>query len=147
MPTTTESPATTTTPLPSTGVQAEDVDFAAVCADAVTGDRVDDSECDDADESFSGDDSSAIRYAAAGLAGGVAGAAMWYYLSVRNRVVAPALGERVLGGSYSTPFVNAAGRVPVIYRFGSVDTRGGLLTSGSVIRGGLGWRHHHSGRS
>ncbi|MQY29410.1 hypothetical protein [Nocardia aurantia] len=139
---TTTIPARTTT----TSAQAEDVDFAAVCADAVNGTRVDDSECDDADENFPGDDDSALNYAAAGLAGGVVGAAMWYYLSVRNHVVAPAIGERVRSGGYATPMLNTAGRMPVIYRFGSVDTGGGMLSSSSVLRGGLGW-HPHSGRT
>jgi len=113
-----------------------------VCANAVIGVRVEDSECDDANDDYFGDDSSAATYAAAGLAGGVIGAAMWYYLSVRNRVVAPAIGERVFNGGYATPLYTSEGLAPVIYRSGSVDFKGGRLTSSRVVRGGLGLRHH-----
>ncbi|MEV5647820.1 hypothetical protein AB0L57_06175 [Nocardia sp. NPDC052254] len=146
--TTSFAPATTPQPLaPATSTAAAtttdsgDSEYAAVCADAVTGARVEDTECDRATETYTGDDNSAAGYAAAGLAGGVAGAAMWYYFSTRNRVVAPPIGARVGGGSYTTP-TSYSGRTPVVYRAGSVDSRGGRVTSGTIMRGGLGSRDH-----
>ncbi|MGV9678875.1 hypothetical protein ACWDSJ_26645 [Nocardia sp. NPDC003482] len=138
----TPTTTTTTTTIPPTA-QADPVDYAAVCADAVTGKRLDDDECADADESFSGDDRAALEYAAAGLAGGAAGTAMWYYLSVRNRITAPAVGQFVSNGTYATPLRNSVGGIPIIYRYGSVDTTGGPLTPTGVLRGGLGF--HSSG--
>ncbi len=123
--------------------EAPDVDFAAVCADAVTGLRVDDTECDDATDDYYGDDTNAATYAAAGLAGGALGAAMWYYFSTRNRVVTPALGAFVRDGTYTTPHL-VDGRPPIIYRTGSIDYKGGPLTKSTIHRGGLGLRPHSS---
>ncbi|MEU6561821.1 hypothetical protein [Nocardia nova] len=136
----TAAPATLR-PLASPTTDPGDSEYAAVCADAVTGARVDDTECDGATETYSGDDNSAAAYAAAGLAGGVAGAAMWYYFSTRNRVVAPPIGVRVAGGSYTTPTAYT-GRTPVIYRAGSIDSHGGQIAGSTIHRGGLGSRDH-----
>ncbi|WP_146097535.1 hypothetical protein [Nocardia nova] len=130
----------TTTVAPATIEPVAD-DYAAVCADAVSGVRVDDTECDDATETYVGDDATAAEYAAAGLAGGAVGAAMWYYYTTRNRVVAPAIGARVAGGSYATPLPSLA-RTPAIYRSGSIDPSGGAITSSTIHRGGLGHRDH-----
>ncbi|MQY22441.1 hypothetical protein [Nocardia macrotermitis] len=143
-PTTTQS---TTSPAPATVTSAPptdpDPDFAAVCADAVTGLRVDDTDCDNATDDYLDTDTSAATYAAAGLAGGAVGAAMWYYFSVRNRATAPAIGAAVHNGTYTTPhFVN--GRSPVIYRTDSIPRTGGPITKSTIHRGGLGLRPHSS---
>lgn len=133
-PTTTSAPTTTTDP---------DPDFAAVCANAVTGLRVEDTDCDDATDDYYGDDTNALTYATAGLAGGALGAAMWYYFSARNRLVAPAIGTLVRNGTYATPhFID--GRTPVIYRTGSIPHTGGLVSKSTIQRGGLGLRPHSS---
>ncbi|QIS20915.1 hypothetical protein [Nocardia terpenica] len=145
-PTPSPTPAPTTTDSFSTGDRPEEAEYAAVCANPLTGERLADTDCDDADETFVGDDNSAVRYAAAGVAAGTASAAMWYYLSTRNRTVAPPLGAHVSNGTYVTPTSNSPGRTPVIYRTGSVAADGGTVTSTSVKRGGLG-SGDHSGRS
>ncbi|WP_157777663.1 hypothetical protein [Nocardia terpenica] len=142
----TPTPAPTTTDSFSTGDPSGDADYAAVCANVLTGERLADTDCDDADETFVGDDNSALRYATAGIAAGTATAAMWYYLSTRNRTVAPPIGAHVSNGTYVTPTSNSPGRNPVIYRTGSVAAGGGTVTSGSVKRGGLG-SGEHSGHS
>ncbi|WP_157116460.1 hypothetical protein [Nocardia vaccinii] len=138
------TPQTTTETTPPQSEDLElDADFAAVCANAVTGLRVDDSECDDATDDYFGDATDVATYAAAGLAGGALGAAMWYYFSVRNRVAAPAIGTLVRDGTYTTPYL-IDGRPSVIYRTGSIDEKGGLLTKTTIHRGGLGLRPHSS---
>jgi hypothetical protein len=137
--------ASPTTDIPQSGDAQPDEDFAAICADTTTGLRVDDTECDAAPDDYSGTDTDAPTYAAEILAAGATSAAMWYYLSTRNRVIAPAIGTRALNGTYTTPYYAIDGRLPHIAR-GTIDPRGGPLTRATIHRGGLGFRHH-SGHS
>ncbi|RJK94182.1 tRNA-dihydrouridine synthase [Vallicoccus soli] len=83
--------------------QDEEVEAAAVCTDAETGERVDDDQCDD--DSFRG-------------VGG--GAFLWYFLPIGGR--APAIGSRVTGGTYDRP----SGR----YALGGVDRGGQTISRG-----------------
>ena len=67
-PTTTASsapPQPLVSPTVASPTDPADSEYAAVCADAATGARVEDTECDGATETYTGDDSSAARPAAA----------------------------------------------------------------------------------
>lgn len=107
-----------------------EVDFAAVCADARAGIRVDDEACREAPEEF-------VGFASSGHAGtSDASAIRWYYVDARSSPPVAAVGGKVVGGSYASP-KPAAGRVLVIVRKGSVPTSGGSAPE-SIQRGGLG---------
>jgi len=95
-------------------------DYAAICVDPETDERVDDDECDDADDDYSGSSPGSGFF--------------WYYLGASSRV--PAVGSGVSGGSFRTPSSSSV-------------QRGGLDSSGadsvrSTTRGGFGGS---SGRS
>lgn len=89
--------------------EAEEVDYAAVCVDSQTEQRVEDGSCDEGGEQ---------RFYGGG--GGFYG---WYFLPVGGR--APGIGQRVAGGTLTAP----PGRV----------ARGGIdRAGGTVSRGGFG---------
>lgn len=79
---------------------ASSPDYAAVCVNPDTKERVSDEQCDDG----------------AGNGSGVGSAFLWYYLGASSRV--PAIGSGVVGGTFNGSRLN-----------GTV-TRGGLPTTG-----------------
>lgn len=99
---------------------ASSPDYAAVCVDPETDERVDDDECDDADESYSGSPGAGF---------------FWYYLGASSRV--PAVGSGVSGGTFTTPSSGSLQR-------GGLDS-GGADSVRSTTRGGFGGSS--SGRS
>lgn len=107
---------------------AED-DYAAVCIDETTQQRVDDGRCGDV--------------------GGTSFIApfLWYYIG-RNATRLPAVGERVTGGTMSRP---SAGRIGSGYaREGGAITKGGFgsrAKSGGGLGGGSGGNRGVGGRS
>jgi hypothetical protein len=95
---------------------ASSPDYAAVCVDPQTNQRVDDDECD-RDHYHSG----------------VGSAFLWYYLG-RSAAV-PAVGRTVTGGNFSIP------RTGTIQR-GGLPVRGGSSVKSTTTRGGFGGSHH-----
>jgi hypothetical protein len=116
------------------GPQPVDPDYAAICSDPRTGDRVPDEECDPAPEVFTGSDYDAVHYQPA--EGGNHVVALWYYLDATTDHIAPPIGGRVSGGSYRTPRTRIYDpRKPaVIMRRGSTPPQGGKVDKGSVNR-------------
>ncbi len=81
----------------------------AVCVDRSTEERVADEQCDPDDEANVG----------------VGGLFFWYFLATRGGAFFPGIGQRVSGGTYSTP--------------GGTYQRGGVpAAGGNVPRGGFG---------
>ncbi|GAA1921322.1 hypothetical protein GCM10009737_23520 [Nocardioides lentus] len=93
---------------------ASSPDYAAICVDPETEERVDDDECDDADESVG--------------SSSVGSGFFWYYLGASSRV--PAVGSGVSGGSFRTPSSGSLQR-------GGLDS-GGADSVRSTTRGGFG---------
>ncbi|GMA20202.1 hypothetical protein GCM10025862_22230 [Arsenicicoccus piscis] len=104
-----------------TGCGAAEPDYAGVCLDPQTGKRVADQQCDD------GTQTQTHRT-------GVGG--MWYFLPFGR--IAPAIGQRATGGSFSTPPDGHS------YVKGGVPSTGGTVSAASVkggtkvSRGGFG---------
>ena len=94
--------------------EPEDPDYGAVCVDSQTQQRVDDDQC--------GDD---YRGGGPGV-----GLFAWYFLS--RGLVAPALGQRVAGGTFTAP---ATGTI----------RRGVNPGGGTIARGGFGGRSGSAG--
>ena len=92
--------------------QAEDPDYGAVCVDSQSQERVDDDRCDD------------------DRGGGGVGPGLfaWYFLS--RGAFAPAVGQRVSGGTFAQPGVGTIRRGG-INRDGGTVTRGGFGDAGS----------------
>ena len=89
------------TGLTGCGSDDDDAEYSAVCVDRVTEQRVDDDECDDDNDRAHG----------------------WYFFPVG--VYAGGIGQRVSGGSYTTPSAS--------------HVKGGVPKSGATIqRGGFG---------
>jgi hypothetical protein len=96
---------------------ASSADYAAVCVDPSTDQRVADDQCDDTDGGSS--------------AGGVgAGAFVWYYLAA-SRVV-PAIGAGVSGGTF-----NRSGLTGTVQR-GGLPEKGGSTVKSTTTKGGFG---------
>ncbi|GAA1436316.1 hypothetical protein GCM10009641_35150 [Mycobacterium cookii] len=88
-------------------------DYAAVCVDPETQERVDDDECDD-DRDYNGTGSGFF----------------WYYLGAGSRV--PAIGQTTSGGTFNGSTLN--GRVDR----GGLPTTGGSTVKSSTTKGGFG---------
>jgi hypothetical protein len=88
-------------------------DYAAVCVDPETQERVDDDECDD-DRDYNGTGSGFF----------------WYYLGASSRV--PAIGQTTSGGTFNGSTLN--GRVDR----GGLPTTGGSTVKSSTTKGGFG---------
>ncbi|WP_295661082.1 hypothetical protein [uncultured Nocardioides sp.] len=93
---------------------ASSPDYAAVCVDPDTDERVDDDQCDDDRAAGSG----------------VGGAFLWYYLGASSRV--PALGSRVAGGTF-----NGSGLNGTVQR-GGLPEAGGSSVRSTTRTGGFG---------
>jgi hypothetical protein len=91
---------------------ASSPDYAAVCVDPETEERVDDDQCDD------------------GASSGAGAAFLWYYLGASSRV--PALGGRVAGGTF-----NGSGLNGTIQR-GGLPEAGGSSVKSTTRTGGFG---------
>ncbi|CAA9379784.1 MAG: hypothetical protein AVDCRST_MAG32-1448 [uncultured Nocardioides sp.] len=89
----------------------ESPDYAAVCVDPETKERVDDDQCDD-DGDYNG----------------VGGGFFWYYLGASSRF--PAVGSTVTGGTFSTP----RGSI----QRGGLPSTGGSSVKSSTTKGGFG---------
>jgi hypothetical protein len=119
-----------------------EADYAAVCADPVTQQRVDDYVCASAGEQFDGADQDAYQYATTHNGSG-SPVVYWYYYPTQGGLTAPAVGGRLNGGTYTTPR-GTGGLAPVIVRTGAVPKTGGTVTKSSastntgIQRGGLG---------
>jgi hypothetical protein len=97
---------------------ASSADYAAVCVDAETQERVDDDDCDDDGDYV-----------------GTGGGFFWYYLGASSRI--PALGERASGGTF-----NSSGLSGDVRR-GGLPSSGGETVRSATKSGGFGG----SGRS
>lgn len=95
---------------------ASSADYAAVCVDPDTEQRVDDSQCDD-DRDYDG--------SSAGF--------FWYYLAA-SRVV-PAVGARVSGGTF-----NGSSLSGTVQR-GGLPRTGGSTVKSATTKGGFGGSH------
>ena len=93
-------------------------DYAAVCVDPETEQRVDDDQCDD-DSDYNGS----------------GGGFFWYYLAARS--VVPGVGSTVSGGTYRGSTLNGS------VQRGGLPTTGGSTVKSSTTKGGFGG----SGRS
>jgi hypothetical protein len=94
---------------------ASEPDYAAVCVDPDTQERVDDDECDDASTNGGS---------------GIGSAFVWYYLGANSRV--PGLGSRVSGGTTSTSGLN--GKI----QRGGLSNDGGSSVKSTTKSGGFG---------
>lgn len=92
-----------------TGCAAQDPDYAAICVDPETNERVEDESCDDSDEPR--------EYS------GVGGGFFWFYMNTGSTRRLPAVGERYDPG-YGTY------RGSTLVRNGSSVQRGGLPADG-----------------
>lgn len=88
-------------------------DYAAVCVDPETQQRVDDDECDD-DADYNG--------AGSGF--------FWYYLGASSRV--PAVGQTASGGTFSGSTLGGS------VQRGGLPTTGGSTVKSSTSKGGFG---------
>jgi len=93
---------------------ASSPDYAAVCVNPDTDERVSDDECDDASTSGGS---------------GIGSAFVWYYLGASSRV--PSLGSRVSGGTLSSPSNGSVQR-------GGLPTTGGSSVKSTTKSGGFG---------
>lgn len=91
---------------------ASSPDYAAVCVDPETEERVDDDQCDD------------------GASNGAGSAFLWYYLGASSRV--PALGSRVGGGTF-----NGSSLGGTVQR-GGLPEAGGSSVRSTTKSGGFG---------
>ena len=96
-----------------TGCASESADYAAVCVDPETKERVDDDQCDD-DRDYNG----------------VGGGFFWYYLGARSLV--PAVGSTVSGGTFRGSTLNGT------VQRGGLPTTGGSTVRSSTTKGGFG---------
>ena len=103
------------TALMATGLTgcASEPDYAAVCVDPETEERVDDDQCDD-DRDYNG----------------VGGGFFWYYLGASSRV--PSVGAPVSGGTYRGSTLNGT------VQRGGLPTTGGSSVRSSTTKGGFG---------
>lgn len=92
---------------------ASSADYAAVCVDPETKERVDDDQCDD-DSDYHG--------AGSGF--------FWYYLGASSRV--PAIGQTTTGGTWSGSTLNGT------VQRGGLPTTGGSTVKSSTTKGGFG---------
>ncbi|MFC0627029.1 hypothetical protein [Kribbella deserti] len=102
----------------------EPKDYAAICVNPQTEERVDDDQCDDERE-YNG-------------SGGGGGGFFWFYMATRGGGLVPPVGGRYSpsAGTYSVSTLrNSKGR-PVSVQRGGLDTRGGDI--GTIARGGFG---------
>lgn len=88
-------------------------DYAAVCVDPETQERVDDDECDD-DSDYNG--------AGSGF--------FWYYLGASSRI--PAVGSPATGGTWSGSTLNGS------VQRGGLPTTGGSTVKSATTKGGFG---------
>lgn len=106
-------------------------DYAAICTDH-NGVRVDDSKCDHAPTTYTGDSFDATD------------AFLWYYIGTSAGHTAPPIGSRALAGTWRTPVtVPSTGGTR-----GATVQRGGVSTTGgSISRGGFGISGSGGGKS
>ncbi len=96
-----------------TGCASDSADYAAVCVDPETKERVDDDECDD-DRDYNG----------------VGGGFFWYYLGASSRV--PSIGQTANGGTFSSSRLNGS------VQRGGLPTTGGSTVRSTTTKGGFG---------
>ena len=94
---------------------ASSADYAAVCVNPDTQERVDDDQCDD-DSDYNG--------------GGVGSGFFWYYLGASSRV--PAIGQTASGGTFRGSTLNGT------VQRGGLPTTGGSTVKSSTTKGGFG---------
>ena len=92
---------------------ASSADYAAVCVDPDTQERVDDDQCDDASED-----------------GGGGTGFFWYYLAARS--IVPAVGQTATGGTYRGSTLNGT------VQRGGLPTTGGSTVKSATTKGGFG---------
>ena len=92
---------------------ATSADYAAVCVDPDTQERVDDDQCDD-DSDYNG----------------VGTGFFWYYLGASSRV--PAIGQGATGGTYRGSTLNGT------VQRGGLPSTGGSTVRSSTTKGGFG---------
>jgi hypothetical protein len=88
-------------------------DYAAVCVDPETQERVDDDQCDD-DSDYNGGGSGFF----------------WYYLGASSRI--PAVGQTTSGGTFSGSTLNGT------VQRGGLPTTGGSSVKSATTKGGFG---------
>ena len=88
-------------------------DYAAVCVDPETQERVDDDQCDD-DSDYNGGGSGFF----------------WYYLGASSRI--PAVGQTTSGGTFSGSTLNGS------VQRGGLPTTGGSTVKSATTKGGFG---------
>ncbi|WP_210439374.1 hypothetical protein [Nocardioides xinjiangensis] len=88
-------------------------DYAAVCVDPETQERVDDDQCDD-DSDYNG----------------VGGGFFWYYLGASSRI--PAIGQPATGGTFRGSTLNGS------VQRGGLPTTGGSTVKSATTKGGFG---------
>lgn len=88
-------------------------DYAAVCVDPETQERVDDDQCDD-DSDYNGGGSGFF----------------WYYLGASSRI--PAIGQTTSGGTFSGSSLNGT------VQRGGLPTTGGSTVKSATTKGGFG---------
>lgn len=109
------------------------VDYAMVCVDPRTHNRVEDELCRDATGDFTTpagmrDDTDVIVFSGGGGYG-------WYYYGADKGLTAPGVGGRATGGSFTTPKINGGVRAPS----GATPKTGGLVQRGGFgVPGGKG---------
>jgi hypothetical protein len=96
-----------------TGCASTSADYAAVCVNPDTQQRVDDDQCDD-DSDYNG----------------VGGGFFWYYLGARALV--PGIGSTVSGGTFRGSTLNGS------VQRGGLPKTGGATVRSSTIKGGFG---------
>lgn len=99
-----------------TGCSTTSADYAAVCVNPQTQERVDDDQCHD-DHDYNG----------------VGSGFFWYYLGASSRV--PAVGHSVSGGGWSNPHTGTIQR-------GGLPKTGGSTVKSSTVKGGFGGSSH-----
>lgn len=99
-----------------TGCATTSADYAAVCVNPDTNERVDDDQCDD-DSDYNG----------------VGTGFFWYYLGASRLV--PAIGGRVSGGTF-----NGSGLSGTVQR-GGLPRTGGSTVKSTTTKGGFGGSH------
>jgi len=92
---------------------SSNADYAAVCVDPETQERVDDDQCDD-DSDYNGGGSGFF----------------WYYLGASSRI--PAVGQTTSGGTFSGNSLNGT------VQRGGLPTTGGSTVKSATTKGGFG---------
>lgn len=107
------------TALMATGLTgcSSSADYAAVCVDPETQERVDDDLCDDADDDYDDDRP-------------IGGGFFWYYLAASRSF--PSVGSTVSGGTY-----NASSTSGTVQR-GGLSSSGGSSVKSATTKGGFG---------